>query len=1240
MPLWLVFAALALYAGLLFFLAHWGEQRSHQLPPAVRRLVYALALIVYCTSWTFFGAVGTASEAGWEYLAIYLGPMLTCTLGLPLLTKLVRVGREQQVTSIASFLAARYGKSNGLAAAVTLIATLGALPYIALQLKAVSTSLTVLTRDALTTSAVPNDAYVLVVALTLAAFAVLFGTRHSDVTRPNRGMMLALAAQSLFKLAALVAVASFAALMLIGLQSGSGTSVAAPAPPWQLSANSVERFLTLTLLGGAALLCLPRQFHVMVVECEDANAIRLGALVIVAAMLIVSMVVLPIAALGKTVMAGGTAPALVEPDLLVLALPMLADQQWLALVAFLGGFAAATSMVIVATVALSLMISHDLVAPLLVQGQLRGGASPDPRGASLTDYEATAGRAALGGSASYGSRHQALLPARLLLIRQLIILGLMLLAFLHYLAIDKSAALSGLGVRSFAAVAQFLPILVGGLYWKRGHRYGAWAGLLGGAFIWAWWFAGADVPDMARPALNGLGLGNIDPLTVGVVLSLSVNALAYVVGSVLARPTHLDRQQALAFTAGGRAGHGDVGDDWSGSSVTVGDLRTLLVKVLGEDAADAAIGDYQRLSGQEVQLDDMAARDFVAHQEAALARVVGASSARILLRSAARGERLPTGDVLTLIDETSQKIQDSQRALEESERSMRFYLDNVPALIIFVRADEQVAFANRAYRDLFERDGVRVVGNYASHYLSAEEYAIREPYIREVLQGRRVQFDITVTMNDTPGMALRPEGTSRAPDMTPIASAAETPDSPETPDGRTIYFQVTYVPQRDDDGGLRGFFGLYQDVTARKAAERALRETNESLEQRVRSRTAALSTVNEALRQAREEAEQATRSKTRFLAAASHDLLQPLNAARLFTSALQESVRDEDVQTVELTESIDRSIRSADRLLRALLDISKLDAGGLKPDLTTFTVNVLLEELANEFARPAAEKGLEYHWVPCSLSIRSDRGLLLSVLQNLVSNAIRYTDKGRVLVGARRRGDCISLQVWDTGRGIPPDKTREIFGEFHRLDRDTRLRDSGVGLGLAITDRITRLLEHPLSLNSREGEGSCFRLDIPVAAPAMDPRKAMASTGTGTAPDRVSTLGELAGGGVVWCVDNDPDVLAALAALLARWGYTPNTAKDMDEVAAWLRSGKPAPDVVLLDFQLDHGETGFDVLDLMMVHGCRPSGVAMMTAVANLAALKRRAAERGITVMRKPVDPAALRAFMARIVASGGALSG
>ena len=355
----IIVGSILVYAAILFAIAFWSDRRNK---PAAEgsdgAIAYGLSIAVYCTSWTFFGAVGTAETRGLEYLPIYLGPFIIFSVGRPLLSRLVETGKSMHTTSIADFISARYGKSRSLAALVTLIAVIGALPYIALQLKSVATTFDYLASDGSAEAVAPTAGGegIFLVAIILALFAILFGTRHIDITRHNRGMITAIAFDSIIKLVALIAVGVFA----VGL-SASGLLGARPAPAVLETPIAIDRFITLTLISTAAILCLPRQFHVAVVECQSPKWIGRGANLFLVYLLAISALVVPIAQAG----AASQNLAGVAADLTVLALPLSAGADALALFVFVGGFAAATGMVIVASVALSTMIANDLVAPVL-----------------------------------------------------------------------------------------------------------------------------------------------------------------------------------------------------------------------------------------------------------------------------------------------------------------------------------------------------------------------------------------------------------------------------------------------------------------------------------------------------------------------------------------------------------------------------------------------------------------------------------------------------------------------------------------------------------------------------------------------------------------------------------------------------------------------------------------------------------------------------------------------------------
>jgi signal transduction histidine kinase len=406
-----------------------------------------------------------------------------------------------------------------------------------------------------------------------------------------------------------------------------------------------------------------------------------------------------------------------------------------------------------------------------------------------------------------------------------------------------------------------------------------------------------------------------------------------------------------------------------------------------------------------------------------------------------------------------------------------------------------------------------------------------------------------------------------------------------------------------------GYVTSFSDITDYKRAERALREINETLEQRVELRT--------------REAEAAQQSKTRFLAAVSHDVLQPLNAARLFASALRET-EDGDERS-RLAERVDTALRAAEDLLDGLLDVSRLDAGALQPEWSHIEAAELLRELAAQYAPSAAGRGLalRVHARP-GLFVRSDRRLLRRALQNFLANALRYTREGGVLLALRVRGDDLELQVWDTGPGIPTHHLGQIFDEFRRFDvANTRADiggERGLGLGLSICQRIARILGHPLQVHSRVGAGSVFSIRVPVAEAV--PARAPVAAAT-LAPDALAGLRVL-------CVDNDPEILDGMRALLSRWGAVALTAATVDEALAHIDPDGPSslPDVALVDYHLHDRLDGLGVIAELRRRAKRDLPAALLTGDGS-DTLKRAAREYGCAVLTKPVKPASLRAWLA-----------
>ena len=432
-------------------------------------------------------------------------------------------------------------------------------------------------------------------------------------------------------------------------------------------------------------------------------------------------------------------------------------------------------------------------------------------------------------------------------------------------------------------------------------------------------------------------------------------------------------------------------------------------------------------------------------------------------------------------------------------------------------------------------------------------------------------------------------------------------------DGSAIYVIMNLLLKPDEDGLVEGFVA---DVTERKLAQLRLLQLNEELEQRVAERTCEL-------REARDAAEAANLSKDKYLAAASHDLLQPLNAARLLISTLRE--RKLPQNELHLVERAHQALEGAEDLLTDLLDISKLDQAAIKPDIDIYSLDEVLLPLVSEFQSVAAAAGLQLkHYIP-RVAIKTDFRLLTRILRNFLSNACRYTDQGCVLVGARMRAGALRIEVWDTGRGIPEEELQSIFLEFNQLGIGRSAKRSGVGLGLAIVDRIASMLGYQVLVRSKPGRGSVFSIDVPLAE-AM-PRERVA------APAVVPQLGDPLPGRRLLVIDNEESILLSMAALLEQWGCTVVTATD--EQSALTALDGVAPDAILADYHLDHGLTGWDVVLAVRGRFNQALPVVMITADRS-DQCRQQLHGCGVPVLNKPVKPGKMRSVLSHLLAANG----
>lgn len=653
-PDFVILTAVA-YVGLLFALAYVSDLRSRRGRAGFLRspAVYTLSISIYCTSWTFYGAVGTAARNGLEFMAIYMGPTLVFVGWWFLLRKLLRIGHGQRITSIADFLSSRFGKSSKLAILVTVIAVVAITPYIALQLKAVTTSIQVIsTADGRGRLAELGDSGLgLAVAVGMALFTILFGTRNVDAREQHPGVVAAIAFEAVVKLVALVAVGLF---VIFGLSEGPAQIYARAAEAGfaiHESGPFGSRWVTVLFLSGCAVICLPRQFQVTVVENSDEDHLRTASWAFPAYLLLMSLFTLPIAFHGLATMPAGS-----NPDMFVLTLPMAADQNALALFAFIGGFSSATSMIIVAAIALSIMVSNHIVLPLSLRYS-----------GDLVTHEAQG------------------IPRLLLLSRRVSIAVILFLGFVYFWLTGESGALAPIGLISFAGVAQFLPALLAALYWRGATVRGALAGMLLGFVVWGWtlflpsFAAGSEaVASLLAEGPWGIaalrpqalfGMAEADPLVHSLFWSMVLNAGALILGSLLTRQSRLEQIQARVFVDVFRAGKGGAARDAIRSTATADDLFFLAERVLGwlrarDLFAEAGIRHGALARGAE------APAAFIARLERELASSIGAASAHILLSKVVRGDALSLDEVMQIADETLQVISHSHE-MEKKSNELR-----------------------------------------------------------------------------------------------------------------------------------------------------------------------------------------------------------------------------------------------------------------------------------------------------------------------------------------------------------------------------------------------------------------------------------------------------------------------------------------------------------------------------------------------------------------------------------------
>lgn len=800
MSLVVIAASTVLFFSVLFGLATMMERSAAKTSTGHSgAVIYGLSLAIYCTSWTFYGSVGLAAGSGLAFAAVYLGPIGLFLLGRPLLTRVVTLAQRQHCTSIADFLSARYGRSRLLAGLVTVIAVFGIMPYISLQLKAVQTTFDILVHYpalAAPAASAANPLWAdpsLYVAVILGAFCWLFGTQHIDATEQHRGLVAMVALESVLKLLAFLAAGSFA---VWGLTGGLGTLFAQAAEdPRTAALLGVTNHLgspnwwSIIVASAAAMICLPRQFQVLVVENTDPRHLRTASWLFPLYLVLINLFVLPIALVGLTTLGD----AGVKPDSFVLALPISGAQPALALLVFLGGLSAATAMVLMETIALSTMISNDLVMPLLLRRLMTADAYAVERAVKA--------------------------------IRRAAVVVVLALAYVYFRVVGDSYALANIGLTSFAAAAQFAPAMVGGLIWRRASKGGAVAGLAVGFLVWA--HTGLQ-PSLARsgwlpPGWEDVGLfgvlelaphalfgpSELSHFTHSLLWSLLANIASFVLISRLRPPTGAEFRQTLAFLSGRANGFAEP----SKAKTTVATLMSVVGRFAGWSRTERAFADYAATRRTRLVPRGPAEADLLIHAETLLAGAIGPASARMVLESLQNG-RDQGGDLLT-------------SSLDNSRGILVDALDELGQGVLVLDPELRLSACNRKFQELFDLPDALVgfgtpVQNIIRHNARRGEYG---PCDVEAMVAQRME--LVCSRQPHRLERERPDGTVLEIIGTPL------------PNGGIVTTYLDATRRSRAEQALRFAF----DVLEQRVAERT-RELSQEVQERVRTEAALRASKN------------------------------------------------------------------------------------------------------------------------------------------------------------------------------------------------------------------------------------------------------------------------------------------------------------------------------------------------------------------------------------------------------------
>lgn len=1073
------------YLSVLFFIGTLGEKLKGNWTERIRPFLLALAA-TYTSAWMFFGTPAQAVENAWIIPPTFLGAIIALVAGAPILQRVVSLSHNRRSNNIADFIASLYNSKYLLSSIVTAVAVIAILPYLSLQLRAITDSISLISNVADQHSHWLG----LGVASVLALFAAMFGAAHVDSSRSRNGMLLAVGADAIIKIFAFLAIAYFALFTL-----NSGTTDLLQRVLTETDHTSVVDqggYLATMLFGMLAVICLPRQFHLLAVETKsssDLSVIRsltpiyLGLLCFAA----------PVIGYTGLLELGGSVS---KAEHYVIALPLVAENETLTLLAFIGGFSAGASMLLIASIALSNLVNNTLITPLWLN-RIKNNPKSGSLGITLQRS------------------------------RRVTIILIMGVALGLEQVLSTDLRLGTFGVISLALVAQLAPLVLLKLFWQRATTAGAVCGLVTGFSITV--ASAISYYTFEVDLIATLFKLDWHPFSVACVFGLCSNVLVNVIVSLIFPSTQSTQTRTPSRIPSYLA------------------LYQLISGFVGESTARSVLGSS---TDQEIDKDT-----FIAARQL-LAGIVGSSTADRLL------------DIDGRHTSKLQSVWTAQDIYQFGRGRLQNSIDNIDQGISVVDKNLNLVAWNTAYLELYD---------YPSDLIHV---------------GKPIRTLIEFNANRGhcgPGDPVQ-LAEKRIKHLTNRTAYKFTR---HRADGRVIDIVGRPLP----DGG---FVTTFTDISEFDRTLRELQQMKENLEQTVSKRTDELLEMNNKL-------EEAMTSKTRFLAAASHDLVQPLNASKLFLEAI--AIDQLDSENQMLLERTQDSLKNAEQLITDMLQIARLDSGDLKPRPEPVELYPLVDSVVAGLQQELSSRELEHLKIrvrPFNVWVLADPGFLRRIVQNLIENAVKFTEEGEVLVACRKRKDQVSFEVWDTGVGINPNYLQQMFVEFTRGDNPNT---HGYGLGLSTVKKLCHAQDFPVAARSNVGTGTVFKVRMPLT-------NARPKTS-----DHHDDFTLLSGSQLrVLVVDNEEQVLDAVDAILHRWGYDTLRYDGRGTI-----DFSQVPDAILMDYHLDHGKTGVELYrELRAVWG--PLPVAFLSAESSDVILQKMG--ESVPILTKPIRAAKLRALM------------